>query len=200
MWTCFFFGLCFSKCKYASLMQSLHFIVCRFITAHIFLLLSSSRSRGWPVLAFFRLLGRLLLRPPFLDKNLQTGAEAGRSVHQAEEERHSRLGTLPALWLCQGPLLQGVERRHLFVQVQTPHVPEDLKQEAAVVGLKASVSMCEGIFFFLRMGCGGTEKKEKTETDKRQNRCGFRLAILQTEGKWECFNVFSVNGPSLHPT
>lgn len=91
-------------------------------------LFSSLRSRGRPLPALVRLLGRLLLRPPLLDQNLQAGAAAGRGVHQAEEERLPRPGDLPALRLRQGPLLQGVERCHLLVQVQAAHVPEDLKR------------------------------------------------------------------------
>lgn len=69
-----------------------------------------------------------MLRPPLLDQNLQAGAEAGRGVHQAEEERRSRPRNLPALRLRQRAFLQGVERRNLLDQVQAAHVPEDLKR------------------------------------------------------------------------
>lgn len=72
-----------------------------------------------------------MLRPPLLDQNLQAGAEAGRGVHQAAEERRSRLGNLPALRLRQRPFLQGVERRNLLHQVKAAHVSEDLKHGAA---------------------------------------------------------------------
>lgn len=85
--------------------------------------------------ALVRLLGRLLLRPSLLDQDLQAGAEAGGGVHSAEEERLARPGNLPTLRLCQGPFLQGVERRNIVVQVQAPHVSEDLKLEAAAVSV-----------------------------------------------------------------
>lgn len=104
----------------------------------------SFRSRGRPLPALVRLLRGLLLCSPFLDQNLQTSAEAGRGVHQAEEKRLSRLGNLPALWLRQGPLLQGVERRHLLIQVQTPHVPEDLKLEQQLSVMRPLPSISEG--------------------------------------------------------
>lgn len=91
--------------------------VCWFTTnCHIFLT-SSTRAWGRRLSALIWLFGGLLLRPPLLDQNLQAGAEAGRGVHQAEEERRSRLRNLPALRLRQGPFLQGVERRNLLHQI-----------------------------------------------------------------------------------
>lgn len=91
--------------------------VCWFTTNCHFFSTSSTRARGWRLSALVWLFGRLLLRPPLLDQNLQAGAEAGRGVHQAEEERRSRLRNLPALRLRQGPFLQGVERRNLLDQI-----------------------------------------------------------------------------------
>lgn len=55
------------------------------------------RPRGRLLPAFVRLRRGILLRPPLLDQNLQASAEAGRGVHQTEEERLSRLGNLPTL-------------------------------------------------------------------------------------------------------
>lgn len=109
-----------------------------------------TRTRGRPVPALVRLLRGLLLRSPLLDQDLQAGAAAGRGVHQAEEEGLPRPGDLPALRLCQGPLLQGLEGCHLLLQVQASHVPEDLKGEA---GLSAEAFL----FVFLRPAFGGGE-------------------------------------------
>lgn len=89
--------------------------------------------------AFVRLFGRVLLRSTLLDQDLQAGAEVNRSMHQAEKERLSRPRNLPALRLCQRPLLQGVERRHILVQVPAPHVPEDLKRRQLLLR-----SLCQG--------------------------------------------------------
>lgn len=91
--------------------------VCWFTTNCHFFSASSTRARGRRLSALIWLFGGLLLRPPLLDQNLQAGAEAGRGVHQAEEERRSWLRDLPALRLCQGPFLQGVERRNLLDQI-----------------------------------------------------------------------------------
>lgn len=115
--------------------------------------------------ALVRLLGGLLLRPPLLDQDLQAGAAAGGGVHPAAEERLAQPGDLPALRLRQGPFLQGVERRHVLVQVQAAHVPEDLKWEAAAVGLfffffsfRRSFSLSKGRLVATLKGAAETEQ------------------------------------------
>lgn len=116
--------------------------------------------------ALVRLHGRLLLRPSFLDQDLQAGAEAGRGVHSAEKERFARLGNLPTLRLRQGPFLQGVERCNILVQVQAPHVPEDLKLEAAAVSVFFLFFLLSFFFFFFeRTGCGDIERSNRDRTD-----------------------------------
>lgn len=119
--------------------------------------------------ALVRLLRRLLLRPSLLDQDLQAGAEAGGGVHSAEEERLARPGNLPTLRLRQGPFLQGVERCNILVQVQAPHVPEDLKLEAAAVSVLFFLFFLLYfhffIFFFERTGCGDIERSNRDRTD-----------------------------------
>lgn len=85
------------------------------------------RSRGRPVSAFLRLFRGLLLCPSLLDQDLQAGAAPRRSVHQTTQERLAQLGDLSALRLRQRPGVQSVEGRHVLLQVQTAHVPADLR-------------------------------------------------------------------------
>lgn len=127
--------------------------------------------------ALVRLLGGLLLCPSLLDQDLQASAEAGGGVHPAEEERLARPGNLPTLRLRQGPFLQGVERRDILVQVQAPHVPEDLKLEAAAV--------CVFLFFFftfISFFKGRVVATLKGVTETEQNAWARTLAIRHADG------------------
>lgn len=126
--------------------------------------------------ALVRLLGGLLLRPTLLDQNLQASAEAGRGVHPAAEERLARPGNLPTLRLRQGPFLQGVERRHVLVQVQAPHVPEDLKLEATAV--------CVFLFFFQPSFAfkGRVVATWKGVTETEQTAWARALAVRRADG------------------
>lgn len=95
-----------------------------------------SRSRRRELPEIFRLRGGSVLCTPLLVQDLQAGAERGPGVHEAQAERHSRSGDLPALWLWRRSELQDAERRSQQGLTKPPHMPETLRCSA------------QGFFFF----------------------------------------------------
>lgn len=88
------------------------------------------RSGGRELSEIIRLCRGTLLRSSLLVQNLQACPKRRPGLHQAQEERHSWLGDIPALWLRGRPVLQNAARRWWQGFTESAHVPETLNEHS----------------------------------------------------------------------